>query len=62
MCKVKSEHNNKWKAYEIFVVPGNGQTMWGMPDIETLDVLTINCNTTELQTQREQIHSKMENK
>ena len=31
-----------------------------MPDIETLDILTINCNKLDKQTQREQIYNKMQ--
>ena len=27
------------------MVPGNGQALLGMPDIEVLNILTINCNT-----------------
>ena len=33
----------------FFVVPWNGQPFLGMPDIKTLGILTINCNTLELQ-------------
>ena len=29
----------------FFVVPGNGQTLLGIPDIKTLGILTINYNT-----------------
>ena len=29
----------------FFVVPGNGETLLGMPDIELLNLLNINCNT-----------------
>ena len=45
---------------DFFVVPGTGQALLGMPDIETLYVLTVNCNTTDTQTQNEQIYSKVE--
>ena len=41
-CKVKKQHNKKGN---FFVAPGNGQALLGMPDIEILDILTINCNT-----------------
>ena len=33
----------------FFVVPGNGQALLGILDIETLDVLTVNCNTKHMQ-------------
>ena len=43
ICKVKIEHNIKQKLCDFFVALGNGQVLLGMPDIETLDILTINC-------------------
>ena len=43
--EVKIEHNNKHKKCNLFVVPGNGQALLGMPDIEILNILNINCNT-----------------
>ena len=49
ICKVKIEHNNKCKICNFFVVPGNGQAFLGVPDIETLDILTINCNRIDTQ-------------
>ena len=45
----------------IFVVPGNGQALLAMPYKETLDVLTINCNTVNTQTQSSDNNSKIEN-
>ena len=35
--------------FSFFVVPRNRQPLLGMPDIETQGILTINCNTIELQ-------------
>ena len=35
--------------FNFFVVPGNGQVLWGMPDIKTLDILIMNCNTIDIQ-------------
>ena len=32
----------------MFVVPRNGQALLGMPDIETIGTLTIDCNTTDM--------------
>ena len=29
----------------IFVVPGNGQTLLGMPDIDTLNIINISINS-----------------
>ena len=46
-CKVKVEDKNRVKICSFFVVPGNGQALLGMPDIKTLDILTVNCNTIE---------------
>ena len=37
----------------FFVVPGNGPTLLGMPDMELLNILTISCNT---------IHTEKEDK
>ena len=45
----KIEHNNKQKKSYFFVVLRNGQALLGMPDIEILDILDINCNTTGTQ-------------
>ena len=33
--------------FSFYVVPGNRQPLVGMPDIKTLAILTINCNTIE---------------
>ena len=33
----------------FFVVPGNRQALLGVPDIETLNILTMNCNTVDMQ-------------
>ena len=45
MCKVKLEHNNIQKMCKFFVVPGRGQALLGMPGIDTLNIIRINCNT-----------------
>ena len=29
----------------FFVVPANGEALLGIPDIELLNILNINCNT-----------------
>ena len=49
ICKVKIEHNDKHKICNFFVVSGNRKALLGMPDIKTLDILTINCNTIDTQ-------------
>ena len=56
------EHSNIQKACEFFVMTGKGQALLGMPDLETLYVLTVNCNTLGMHTQREEIHNKVETK
>ena len=33
ICKVKIEYNKKHKICNFFAVPGNGQALLGMPDI-----------------------------
>ena len=35
------------KICSFSVVPGNGQALLGMPDIEMLGILTINYNTID---------------
>ena len=47
-CTVRIENNNKIKMYSVFVGPRNRQPLLGMPDIETLDIMTITCNTMEM--------------
>ena len=42
------ENNNKIKMHSFFVVPENRQPLLGMPAIETLGILIINCNTLEM--------------
>ena len=44
----------------IFLLPGSGQSLLGMPDIEALNVSTINCITIDMQPQSEQVYNKME--
>ena len=44
-CRVKIEHNEKCKMGNFFVVPGNGQALLHLPDIELLSILTLSCNT-----------------
>ena len=66
ICKVKSEHSNVQKMCKFFVVPGNGQATLGMPDIDTLDIMTHrndsanNCstNTAICQSSRHVKHYK----
>ena len=49
MCKVKIEHKNKQKMCNFYVVPWNRQALVGMPDIDTLNITNINCNTIDTQ-------------
>ena len=58
ICKVEIEPVINKKG-EFFVLPGNGQALLGIPDTDTLHVLTINCNTIDMQTQNEQMNNKM---
>ena len=44
ICKVNIEPNNKQKMCKLSVVPGNGQAVLGMPDIDKLNIIHINCN------------------
>ena len=45
-CSVVIENINKCKKCIFFVVPGDGDALLGMPDIELLNILQINCDTT----------------
>ena len=38
-------NNNKCKECIFFLVPGDRDALCGMPDIELLNILNINCNT-----------------
>ena len=44
-CKIKIQNNNTHKACIFLVVPGDGEALLGMPYIELLNILNINCNT-----------------
>ena len=43
-------------------MPRNSQAVVGMPSIETLDALTVDCNSIDVQTQSEHTNSEMEDK
>ena len=45
MCQVKLEYNNIEKMCKFFVVSGKGQALLGMPEIDMLNIMRINCNT-----------------
>ena len=47
---------------QIFVVLRNGQALFGMPHIETLDILRIICNTTGMETQNEHTYCQVEDR
>ena len=38
-----------------FVVPGKGTVLFGLPDIELLDMLSVTCSTKDTQQIRKQI-------
>ena len=44
-CKLQIENNDKYIKCIFFVVHGNGEALLGMPYIELLNILNINCNT-----------------
>ena len=44
-CTVKIEHKNKNKMCKFFVVPGNGQALLGMPDIDVLNIISIDIHS-----------------
>ena len=45
-CKVELQHNYKQKIYIFFVVPGNHQALLDMPDIDMLNIITINFTSS----------------
>ena len=45
ICRIKLEHNNKFKICNSFVIPETGQVLLGMPDIKLLNIFTMSCNT-----------------
>ena len=50
---MKSKNWAQWqRTCEFFVVLGNGQAFLFMPDIETVDILTIKCYTVDTLTQK----------
>ena len=58
ICKEKIRKNSKTHVFSACKY----EVLLGMPDIETLHVLTINCNKAYTQTQIEQIYNKTEDK
>ena len=54
ICEVKKEHNNKQKMWKFSIVVGNGQTLLGMPDINMINIIHINCKIIGTQETAEQ--------
>ena len=50
-CKVKIENNDKCRKCIFCVVPGDGEALLGMPDIELFNILNINCTTIGKETE-----------
>ena len=48
-CAVNIRYNNKCVKCRTFVVPGDGLTLLGMPDIELLSIRVI-CKTIDNKT------------
>ena len=44
VCRVTVMHKDKQNPCRFFVVPGGGQALLGIPDVETLELLGVNCN------------------
>ena len=42
---VEIEHENNKKRCKFFVVSGNGQALFGMPDIDTLNIIKVNIHS-----------------
>ena len=54
ICSVVDNH----RLWKLSVVPANGPALLGMPDVEVLDILTMNCNKINTHKLSEKI-SKM---
>ena len=46
-CKVKIRHNDKCVKWRSFVVPGDGQALLGMPDMELLSIIRVLYETVD---------------
>ena len=44
MCTVKLRHKDNCVKCRLFVVPGDGPSLLGMPDIELLSILRATCD------------------
>ena len=44
MCTVNYDPKDKCIKYRFFVIPGNGPTLIGIPDIDLLRILRITCD------------------
>ena len=66
MCAVHIKFKNIKKRCVLFVVPGNGQALLGMPDMVALNIINLNIDsiqavTLECKTNREQeTHTSIE--
>ena len=47
MYTVKLRYKDKFIKCRIFVVPGDGLALLGMPDAEVLDILRIMCEVAD---------------
>ena len=57
-CKVEIENNDKHNKCIFFIVPGNGEALLGMPNIELLNILNINCNTRSTEKEKKVVLCK----
>ena len=47
VCSVKIRHYNKVARCRLFIVPGDGRVLLGMPGMELLGILMIMHDVTE---------------
>ena len=59
MCTVKLRHKDKTNRCRLFVVPEDGPTLSGMPDIELLDILKIISDVVEGQHADRKLESQV---
>ena len=47
ICKAKLEYNNVQKCVNSLLFQETGQALLGIPDIDILNIININCNTID---------------
>ena len=59
ICRVEIKNYDNYKKYIFFIVLGNGEVSLGMPEIELLSILNINCTTIGTEKEKKGVHCNM---